>query len=155
MNIIRSSVYPFPILFWHHLPKHTCPELSTTMILSSMWFTRKSISRHQSLRWQLSVTQVDVFCSSSWLCEVNTYCEGNKIECSRTGFSIMMSWHRKHSVYFTFWVGDPLVTGGFIWDFFVVKFNKLLNKQMGCQWFQMPWPLYDVTVAPTNLSVMD
>ena len=30
--------------------------------------------------------------------------------------------------------------------FFIVKLNELLNKQLGCQWFEKSWHLCDVTL---------
>ena len=41
------------------------------------------------------------------------------------------------------------INGPIMWSFdvlFVVNFNRLLNKQLSCQWFQIPWCSCDVTV---------
>ena len=55
--------------------------------------------------------------------------------------------------------GNPLVTSGFpsqmarmeSFDiFFVVSLNKLLNKQLSCQWFVMSWCSCDTTVMHTS-----
>ena len=50
---------------------------------------------------------------------------------------------------------NPLVTDGFpSWKnsyvendvFFIVRLNKLRNKYLSCQWFEMPWHCNDITV---------
>ena len=70
----------------------------------------------------------------------------------------MMSWHRN----------TPRMTGllwrestcqrnstheGVVYVFFVVSLNKLFNKQLGCQWFEMPWCSCDVTIIYFDVSV--